>query len=415
MEIRPKKAYPNSRKSELLLTELSNQYYPRDIADPVRRLARQFPAVVVTGARQTGKTTLLTRLFPDYRYVSLDVPAEAQLAEEDPQTFLARHPPPLLVDEVQYAPGLFRHLKVAIDRNREANGQFILTGSQKLNLMRGISDSLAGRCGVLELEALAIHELGDVFAHREAAEGVAEVLVRGFMPQLWKDLTLRPADFFRSYQATYLERDVRQILNVSSLRDFDRFMRAAAVRSGQLLNKTELGKEVGVSAKTINEWLSVLLATNQITLLEPYFANIGKRLTKTPKLYLNDVGLLCFLLGLNRTVLTESYLIGAIWETFLCGELRKHLRIEAPEATLWFYRDQSREVDFVIDKDGQLTLAESKWKEIPAARDFGRALAAHALLPRARSPVMALCRTPQTHPVKENALAVDGYRLREYI
>ena len=261
--------------------------------------------MVVTGARQTDKTTLLTKLFPNYQYVSLDLPAEARLAEEDPQTFLARHPPPLLVDEVQYAPKLFRYLKVEIDRNRNANGRYILTGSQKLGLMREVSDSLAGWCGVLELEALSIHELGDVFAKREAKQGVAEALVRGFMLQLWKDLALHPVDLFGGYQATYLERDVRQILNVSSLRDFDRFMRAAAVRSGQLLNKTELAKEVGVSTKTINEWLGVLEATNQVTMLEPYFANVGKRLVKTPKLYFNDVGLLCFLLGLNRQVVTR--------------------------------------------------------------------------------------------------------------
>ncbi|MDE0350114.1 MAG: ATP-binding protein [Gammaproteobacteria bacterium] len=381
----------------------------------MRRLAAHFPAVVVTGARQTGKTTLLTKLFPDHRYVSLDLPAEAQLAEEDPGTFLARHPPPLLVDEVQYAPRLFRYLKVEIDRHRNANGRFILTGSQKLNLMREVSDSLAGRCGVLELEALTVHELGEVFAEREAAEGAAEMLVRGFMPQLWKDLALRPADYFRAYQATYLERDVRQFLNVASLRDFDRFMRAAAVRSGQLLNKTELGKEVGVSTKTINAWLSVLEATNQVTVLEPWFVNVGRRLAKTPKLYFNDVGLLCFLLGLNRDVVAESYLIGAIWETFVFGELRKYLRVDAPEATVWFYRDQSREVDFVIDRGARLTLAEAKWKEYPAERDFEQAMAVQALLPRSRSPVMVLCRAPQSHPVAKNALAVNAYRLREHV
>lgn len=381
----------------------------------MRRLAAHFPAVVVTGARQTGKTTLLTKLFPEHRYVSLDLPAEAQLAEEDPGTFLARHPPPLLVDEVQYAPRLFRYLKVEIDRDRSANGRFILTGSQKLNLMREVADSLAGRCGVLELEALTVHELGEVFAEREAAEGAAEILVRGFMPQLWKDLALRPADYFRAYQATYLERDVRQFLNVASLRDFDRFMRAAAVRSGQLLNKTELGKEVGVSTKTINAWLSVLEATNQVTVLEPWFVDVGKRLAKTPKLYFNDVGLLCFLLGLNRDVVAESYLVGAIWETFVFGELRKYLRVDAPEATVWFYRDQSREVDFVIDRDARLTLAEAKWKEYPAERDFEQAKAVHPLLPRSRWPVMVLCRAPQSHPVAEHALAVNAYRLSEHL
>lgn len=389
--------------------------FPRELSTAVRRLAAHFPAVVVTGARQTGKTTLLTRLFPDYRYVSLDLPAQAQLAEEDPRSFLQRHPPPLLVDEVQYAPRLFRYLKIEIDENRDANGQFILTGSQKFSLMKEVSDSLAGRCGVLDLEGMSIEELGDTFHDYEQREGIAQVLVRGFMPQMWKDLGLRPADYFSSYQATYLERDVRQLLNVSSLRDFDRFMRATAVRSGHPLNKTELSKEVGISNRTITEWLGVLQASNQITLLEPYFANVGKRLAKTPKLYFNDVGLLCFLLGLNKDSVTDSYLIGSIWETFLFSELRKYLSAVAPEATVWFYRDQSREVDFVIEKDARMTLAEAKWKELPGRRDFRQLLAAQPLLRAARPPVMVLCRTGQSFPVAKGMLAVNGLRIREHV
>ena len=389
--------------------------FQREISPKVLRLAAHFPAVVVTGARQTGKTTLLTRLFPDHHYVSLDLPAEAQLAEEDPGTFLLRHPPPLLVDEVQYAPRLFRHLKVEIDGRRDANGQFILTGSQKFSLMKEVSDSLAGRCGTLELEGLSIEELGDVFHDRERREGIAAVLVRGFMPQLWKDPGLRPADYFGSYQATYLERDVRQLLNVSSLRDFGRFMRAAAVRSGQLLNRAELSRDVGISNKTATEWLSVLQASNQITLLEPYFTNPGKRLVKTPKLYFNDVGLLCFLLGLNRDSVTDSYLIGSIWETFLFSELRKYLSATAPEASVWFYRDQSREADFVIEKDARVTLAEAKWKELPARGDFRQLLAVQALFRSARRPAMVLCRTGQSFPVAGGMLAVNGLRMREHL
>ena len=389
--------------------------FQREIAPAVLRLAAHFPAVVVTGARQTGKTTLLTRLFPRYHYVSLDLPQQAQLAEEDPGSFLLRHPAPLLVDEVQYAPKLFRYLKVEIDRNRDANGRFILTGSQKFSLMKEVSDSLAGRCGVLELEGLSTEELGDVFHDREQREGIAGILVRGFMPQLWKDPDLRPADYFSSYQATYLERDVRQLLNVSSLRDFDRFMRASAVRSGQLLNKTELAKEVGISNKTATEWLSVLQASNQITLIEPYFANVGKRLTKTPKLYFNDVGLLCFLLGLNQRSVTDSYLIGSIWETLVFAELRKYLSATAPEATIWFYRDQSREVDFVIEKDGRMTLADAKWKELPGRRDFRQLLAVQPLLRAARLPAMVLCRTEETFPVAKDMLAVNGLRIRAHV
>ena len=316
------------------------------------------------------------------------------------------------MDEVQYAPKLFRYLKVEIDRNRDANGRFILTGSQKFSLMKEVSDSLAGRCGVLELEGLSTEELGDVFHDREQREGIAGILVRGFMPQLWKDPDLRPADYFSSYQATYLERDVRQLLNVSSLRDFDRFMRASAVRSGQLLNKTELAKEVGISNKTATEWLSVLQASNQITLIEPYFANVGKRLTKTPKLYFNDVGLLCFLLGLNQRSVTDSYLIGSIWETLVFAELRKYLSATAPEASIWFYRDQSRDVDFVIEKDGRLTLADAKWKELPGLRDFRQLLTVQPLLRTARLPAMVLCRTGESYPVGKDMLAVNALSMR---
>ena len=381
----------------------------------MRRFAAHFPAVVVTGARQTGKTTLLTRMFSEHHYVSLDLPAEAQLAEEDPQTFLLRHPPPLVVDEVQYAPRLFRYLKIEIDGNRDANGRFILTGSQKFSLMKEVSDSLAGRCGVLELEGFSLEELGDTFHDHERREGIASVLVRGFMPQLWKDPGLRPADYFGSYQATYLERDVRQLLNVSSLRDFDRFMRAAAVRSGHLLNKTELSREVGISNRTVTEWLSVLQASNQITLLEPHFTNVRKRLVKTPKLYFNDVGLLCFLLGLNERSVNDSYLIGSIWETFLFSELRKYLSVVAPEATIRFYRDQSREIDFVIEKDARTTLAEAKWKELPSRKDFRPLLAVQPLLRSARLPVMVLCRTGQSFPVGKDMLAVNGLRIREHV
>jgi hypothetical protein len=378
-------------------------------------LTSQFPAVVLTGARQTGKTTVLKTLFPHHHYVSLDLPADAQLAEEDPGAFLRAHPPPLLVDEVQYAPKLFRHLKTAIDTDRDSNGRFILTGSQKFTLMREISDSLAGRCAVLELEGLSINELGDTFQSFYRDKNMDAVLSRGFMPQLWKDLSLLPADFHRSYMAPYLERDVRQILNVASLRDFDRFMRAAAIRSGQLLNKSELAKEVGISAKTVSDWLGVLQASNQVTLLEPYFKNIGKRLVKSPKLYFNDVGLLCFLLGLTESSIGSNYLIGAIWETFVFGELRKYLNLSAPEATLWFYRDQSKEIDFVIEKDGRQILADAKWKELPDKKDFQRLEELQPLLPAAGEDLLLLCRAPKTFPVTKNKIAVNIMDIRKKI
>jgi len=369
---------------------LANTLYKRAISDKIRDLATHFPAVVLTGARQTGKTTVLTGLFPRHSYVSLDVPADAALAEEDPDAFLRKYPPPVLIDEVQYAPKLFRHLKVAIDRQRSLNGQFILTGSQKFTLMKGVADSLAGRCGLLELETLSVAELGHDLQEALKARGAAGVLCRGFYPQLWVDRGLAHVDFYRSYLATYIERDVRQILNIGSLRDFDRFMRVCAARTAQLVNRTEIAKDVGVSPKTISEWLSVLHASNQIVLLEPYFTNPGKRLVKSPKLYLSDCGLAAYLLGLTPETLAGSSHGGALWETFVLGELRKALPLRLPEASLWFYRDQQNEVDFVLAHGGALYLADAKLKENPTERDFGSLVKVGSSLKNARAPYFVL-------------------------
>ncbi len=220
---------------------------------------------MLTGARQAGKTTLLKSLFKGYTYVTLDLPSIAALAEEDPSEFLAKYPPPVLIDEVQYAPQLFRHLKVAIDQNREANGQFILTGSQKFVLMREVADRLAGRCGVLDLENLSMGELGPDGNRYLGAHAPGVLLARGFFPQLWKDQEMLSTDFYESYLATYIERDVRKILQIGSVRDFERFMRACAARSGHLLNKSDIAKDVGVTSETVNQWIGVLNASNQVT------------------------------------------------------------------------------------------------------------------------------------------------------
>ena len=264
--------------------------------DRLRRLAAAFPVLILTGARQTGKTALLKRLFPDHHYVSLDLQLLAEQAEEAPASFLQDHPAPLVIDEVQYAPGLFRHLKVAVDAARSRRGQFILTGSQKFPLMRGVSDSLVGRCAVLELPGLCVDEMRHAGWRQEPA-ATGEMLVRGSFPELWADRTVPAREFYQSYVSTYLERDLRQIVNVGSLRDFERFLRACAVRAGQLLNKSGIARDIGISQTTVGQWLSALEAGNQVTLLEPFFANVGKRLVKSPKLYFNDTGLLCFLLG----------------------------------------------------------------------------------------------------------------------
>lgn len=390
---------------------MSTNLFHREISEVVERYRNNFPVVVVTGARQVGKTSLLTGLFPNYHYISLDLPADAQLAEEDPQEFIRQNPPPVIVDEVQYAPKLFRHIKTWVDRNREAKGRFILTGSQKFTLMREVSDSLAGRCGVLELETLSRYELGTVF-DQVHAEGIETILTRGFFPELWKEPSLNATDFYRSYLATYLERDVRLLININSQRDFHRFIRGAAIRSGQILNKNDLAKDVGVTAKTINHWLSVLEASNQITILEPYYTNLGKRLVKSPKIYFNDVGLLCFLLGLSRDTVGSSHLIGHIWETFVFAELRKWALLSNGLMSLWFYRDQSREVDFIIDRDQKPMLVDAKWTQYPDPKDFRQLIAVQKLFSASSQKLSILCRTPNPYPVKDHLIAANGVNVR---
>ncbi|MFW7378355.1 MAG: ATP-binding protein [Oligoflexus sp.] len=360
----------NSYKPELGLPKLSNYQYKRIISDNLLQLVKSYPALVLTGPRQVGKTTLLKELFPTYNYVSLDGVLEASLAEESPEEFLHRYPPPVLIDEVQYAPKLFRHLKSAIDNHRHDHGRFILTGSQKFQLMAGVSESLAGRVAIVELETLMLSEILTEQPRLFDQQRLEEILIRGFFPELWRNMNMDPTEFYRSYVATYLERDLRQIIQVTSLRDFDRFMRSCATRSGSLLNKSDLAKDLGTSAKTIHSWLNALEASNQVMLLEPYFGNLQKRLIKTPKLYFADVGLLSFLLNASSEQLSQHPLIGGIWETFVYSEIRKYIKNHNMRAQLYFYRDQqSREVDFVIETGGYLHLIECKWKEIPQASD----------------------------------------------
>ena len=361
----------------------------------LRRAAKLFPCIVLTGARQAGKTTLLQHCFPRHHYVTLDLPSVAELADRDPDSFFRRFPGPLLIDEVQYAPGLLRHLKFLVDADRHAMGRFLLTGSQKFTLMQGVAESLAGRAAILSLENLSAHEVS-----LDAKTDYATVLHRGMFPEVWRSPEMDTQLFYSSYVATYLERDVRQVLNVSSLRDFERFLRACAVRSGQLLNLTELARDVGIRLPTAKAWLSALETTNQIYLLEPYFENVGKRMVKSPKLYITDTGMLCFLLGLSRDSLRVTPLAGLVWETFVCAEFRKwHARTDTP-MSLWFYRDgQGREIDFLEMGGGKLSLYEVKWAEEADARWLAGLREAAAILARgsqAMGELGLICRTAET-------------------
>lgn len=370
----------------------------------LKRRAAERPVVLVTGARQVGKTRLAQETFPSHRYVSLDLPSDAALADEDPETFLRQNPPPLIIDEVQYAPGLFRHLKLAVDRERGEAGRFILTGSQKLPLMKSVSDSLAGRAGIIELEGLSWAEIK---AARPKTT-VEEALVRGGFPELYEKPELDGPAWYGAYVSTYLDRDVRTLHGVGSLRDFERFVRALALRTAGLLNKADLARDIGVSGPTAAAWLSVLEASGTVAFLEPWFGNKTKSLVKRSKVYLADAGLASFLVGIHdEDDLLDSPLAGALWETMVFSELRRRRQSEAGSWSLWFWRDRSKEADFLEHRGGRFDLADAKLGAGPSKDDAAQLRRVAGELPAGSvDSLSVICRTDREYPLGELARAL---------
>lgn len=339
-------------------------YINREIKEKFLQMLRFFPCVVCTGSRQVGKTTMIRHLLKDYNYVSLDLPSIATMAEETPDLFFEKYAPPIIIDEVQKAPGIFQYLKTIIDENRHSMGQFVLTGSQRFNLMSNISESLAGRVGIFELEGLSYSE-----ANAFSNISVEDFMIRGTYPELFREKDFPPDFFFSSYIATYLERDVRQLLKVGNLRDFEKLIRLLALQSGNLMDMSSIANSVGIAVSTVKNWISVLETSGIITLLAPWFSNEGKRLVKTPKIYFNDAGLLCWLLGITRENFIESVHNGAVWETFVFSELRKNLELKTKGEKLYFYRDKNGiEVDFLLESS-EITLIECKLTDFPKKKD----------------------------------------------
>jgi len=292
---------------------------PRSALSTLQRLARGFPVIAITGPRQAGKTTLAQQTFADKAYVSLENPEEREFAESDPRRFLARFEGGAIFDEVQRCPQLLSWLQGIVD-TRKRMGDFVLTGSQQFELVSGMTQSLAGRVGRVELLALSTQELA---AAARLPARLDDMLFKGGYPALY-DRDLSPEDWFANYVATYLERDVRQLIAIRDLTQFQRFVRMCAARSGQLLNLSALGADCGITAVTAREWLSVLEASYLVARIPPYFENFGKRLVKTPKLYFLDVGLMCWLLGIRdaETIATHA-MRGTLFETWVVSEFIK--------------------------------------------------------------------------------------------
>ncbi len=404
-------------------------YVDRTLSSVLIRAADQFSSIVLTGPRQSGKTTLVRHVFgKTHTYCTLDDPLVRDQAREDPNLLLERFPPPVILDEIQYAPDLLSTVKLDIDTHRAQPGRFVITGSQAFSRMQGVTESLAGRAAVLALHSFSqreVHETGrddgeldwrDQLTKGESLgleePSVARFLWRGGYPEpALQDMDVRL--WHGSYMSTYLERDVRTLRAVSDLDDFRRLVAALAVRSGSLLNHADLARDIGITAKTVKAWISVLEASSQVAVVRPWFANVGKRLVKQPKIYFHDTGVLSWLLGVVRPDETLSGMAaGPLFETAVFGALTRAIAHRGERNPIGFWRTSAgHEVDFLIEDGLRLIPVEAKLTATPR-RSHAKGLEKFLdLFPEraSRGYVVCLCRerfdlTPRVQAVPLDAI-----------
>lgn len=365
-------------------------FYSRQMQPLLQSLIQQFPAVLVTGPRQVGKSTLLQHISTDYQYVTFDDPILVNQAQNDPTLFMLNHPGKLILDEVQYVPELFSSLKLAIDKQK-STGRFLLSGSQAFQLMQNVSESLAGRIAVLKLQGFSLREIQqinfyapflpthDYIVAREqqcqSVDDIWHIIHQGYMPRLYEQ-EMNWEIYYSSYVSTYIERDVRSLTNVTNIADFARFMVAIAARSGELLNYSNIAQEVGVSLDTIKRWVTILETSGIIYLLKPYSNNHLKRAVKTPKVYMLDTGLMAWLTKwLTPSTIQQGAKSGQFFETFVVSEIIKSYYNQGIEPPIYFYRDTNqKEIDLLIEYDRTLYPIEIKTSATPdkkMAKNFG--------------------------------------------
>ncbi len=329
----------------------------RDLSQELLQQLEEYPVVTLLGPRQAGKTTLVRELLEEFSYVSLETPDILTFAQEDPKGFLAQYPKKSIFDEIQRAFHLINYLQGIVDETGKP-GQYVLTGSHQLELRSAITQSLAGRTGILHLLPFSIQELEAAKITFDTAE---KTIFTGFLPRIY-DQNQRPSTAYANYYQTYIERDVRQIIQLKNASLFDKFMRLLAGRTGQLMNYQSLASDTGVDAKTIKEWLSILEASFVIFKLSPYFENFGKRVTKSPKYYFMDTGLLCYLLGIEKPEqVSRDPLVGQLFENMIVLEALKTRYNQGHIPNLYFYRDShGNEIDLLYASGRELVGIEIK-------------------------------------------------------
>lgn len=350
----------------------------RAIQSQLLRLWESYPVVTITGPRQSGKTTLAQATFPDFRYVSLERPDIRRMAEADANAFLHSYPPPIIIDEIQRVPQLLSYIQVIVDESGK-NGQYLLTGSHQPQLNAGVAQSLAGRTGLLRLLPLSIQELTEAGISLERDE----YLFKGFMPRIYNN-PLAPQTFYSDYFATYIDKDVRQMINVKNISAFETFIKLLAGRTGQLVNQSSLANDVGVSSNTIAEWISVLEASYIVFRLPCYYENFGKRLIKNQKLYFTEVGLVTWLLGIHDPAqVARDPLFGGLFENMVVVEAVKARLNAGLDPELFFFRDSAgNEVDLLFRKNHDRLVPV----EIKGGMTWNKEFAANILKLRKLSP-----------------------------
>lgn len=329
----------------------------RKITKYLKKLAKDYPVVTLTGPRQSGKTTLVKQVFPKKNYVSLEDVDNRMFAINDPRGFLSKFSNGAIIDETQYAPELFSYIQTIVDTNKKA-GEFILTGSQNFLLLEKVTQSLAGRTAILHLLPLSYEE---IIKSKKFDDDLYSIIFNGGYPKIYAS-NINSTQWYRNYLSTYIERDIRQIKNIADLSKFQLFIKLCAGRVGQLVNMSSLGTECGIDSTTVRAWLSILENSFVIFLLRPHYKNFNKRLVKQPKLYFYDTGLICYLLGIHKKAeLLTYYMKGNLFENYIVSELVKRQFNKGLDHNLYFWRDNhGHEVDIAISQGEQIIPIEVK-------------------------------------------------------